>query len=320
MARAIWKGNISFGLVQIPVGLYAADKAKELKMTMLDRRNLAPVGYERVNKVSGDPVPWDEIVKGYEYDKGEYVVLGEEDFRRANVEATQTVDILAFVEKDAIEPLYFDKPYYLAPANKKAAKPYALLRETLRRTDRVGVAKVVIRTRQHLAAVLVRGKVLVLELIRFADEVRDAEEELELPTDNLKSLGVTASELTMAEQLVKTLEDEWDPTKYRDDYREDLLALIREKVKAGETDVVTEPSEEEEAAVRSRGDVDLMALLKKSVQGGGKPAAKSDGRARAKSKSRSKTGRSHAKKSKSSAKSKRTSKTKSKNGHKRKAA
>jgi len=263
MARALWKGNISFGLVNIPVGLFPAEqKAEGLSFVQLDRRSMSPIGYRRYNKGSGEEVPWDEIVKGYEYEPGRYVILGDEDFERANVKATHTVEILDFVDVEEIEPIYFDKPYYMAPTTENA-KGYALLRETLRRTKKVGVARVVIRTREHLAAVMARGEMLLLELMRYPYEVRTADD-LQVPGDDLKALGVTDKELKMAELLVEQMVESWEPEKYTDRYRDDLLARIREKIEAGETESV-EAGEAEEVAAGS--DVlDIMDLLKRSVE------------------------------------------------------
>ena len=271
MARAIWKGSISFGLVNIPVALFSAEnRSEELNFHMLDRRDMAPVGYKRINKRTGDDVPWDEIVKGYENEDGSYVVVTDEDFIRANVEATRTVEIVDFVEGKEIDPAFYEKPYYLAPANKAANKGYALLRETLRRTGKVGIAKVVIRTREYLAALISHGPVMLLDLMRYGYEVRETSE-VEVPPEDLKQLGVTDKELQLAETLVEQMVAEWDPNKYRDSYREDVLALIRKKVEAGETRVVEEVPHPEEEEVP--GVVDIMSLLKKSVAERGKPAA-----------------------------------------------
>ena len=263
MPRALWKGAISFGLVTIPVGLYSAEDRREMSFSMLDRRDLSPVGYQRVNKESGKEVPWKEIVKGYEYRKGKYVVLSDEDFKRANVKATQTVDILAFVDAREIPPLYYDTPYYLAP-EKRAEKAYALLREALRKSGKVGVATVVIRKRQHLALVQPMEKVLVLDTLRYHDELKSWSE-LDVPAAGTKALG--DKELDMALKLVESMSDEWKPEKYKDSYREDILARVKQKVKAGETEEITEPGEEEKPA-KGAEIIDLMSLLKKSVEGG----------------------------------------------------
>src|SRR6478609_2867828 len=189
MARAIWTGTLGFGLVQIPVGLHVAEDAAELEMTMLDKRDFSPIGYERINKKTGKEVKWENIVKGHEHAKGEFVILSDDDFREANVEATRQIDILDFVDFSEIDPRYIDRPYYLAPL-KAGKKSYALLREVLKRTGKAGVGKVVIRTRQHLAAVVARDKALLLVLLRFADELRPSKG-LDLPSTNLKTLGIT---------------------------------------------------------------------------------------------------------------------------------
>ncbi|HUF69768.1 MAG TPA: Ku protein [Longimicrobiales bacterium] len=272
MPRALWKGNISFGLVNIPVGLFPAEqKADGVSFVQLDQRSMSPIGYKRYNKSSGQEVPWDEIVKGYEYEPGRYVVLSDEDFERANVKATHTVEILDFVDAEEIEPIYFDKPYYMAPTTENG-KGYALLRETLRRTKKVGIARVVIRTREHLAAVMARGDMLLLELLRYPNEVRSTEE-LDVPGNDLEELGVTSRELKMAELLVEQMVESWEPEKYTDRYRDDLMARIKEKIEAGETETV-EGGELEEVAAGS--DVlDIMDLLKRSVERAGK-ASESD--------------------------------------------
>jgi DNA end-binding protein Ku len=263
MARALWKGNISFGLVSIPVGLFPAEQRDDgISFSQLDKRTMSPIGYRRYNKSTGEEVPWDEIVKGYEHEPGQYVVLTDEDFEKANVKASKTVEIIDFVDAEEIEPMYFDRPYYLAPAN-TTSKGYALLRETLRRTGKVGIARVVIRTREHLAAVMARGPILLLEVLRYPYEIREPDD-LEVPGEDLDALGVTEKELKMAEMLVDQMVEEWNPDKYKDTYRDDLLARIKEKVAAGETEVVTPEAGEEEEAV-AEGVIDIMSLLKKSV-------------------------------------------------------
>ena len=205
MARSLWKGAISFGLVNVPVELHSAKKrSAELDMTMLDKRDLAPVGYKRVNKATGKEVAWGNVVKGYEYKDDKYVVLSEEDFRRANPEASRTVDILAFVDLADIEPQYFETPYYLVP-EKRGEKAYALLRETLEKAGKAGIASVVIRTKQYLAALVAQDEVMVLNTLRYADELK-APAELEIP-----KAKVTAKELDMALRLVEDMADEWQP-------------------------------------------------------------------------------------------------------------
>ena len=271
MPRGLWKGAISFGLVHVPVELFSAEKrASELDLTMLDKRDLAPVGYKRYNKASGEDVPWAEIVKGYEYQDGKYVVLSEEDFRRANVEASRTVEIVAFVERDAVPPKFFQTPYYLAPG-KRGEKAYALLRETLHKAGKIGIATVVIRTRQYLAAVYPENEVLMMDTLRYADELRDVEE-LGIPEASLKGPKVTAKEIDLALRLVEDMAEEWQPEKYKDTYREDLLKRIEQKVKAGQTKEITQPEKEQRAAGGAE-VIDLMALLKKSVESKGRAAS-----------------------------------------------
>jgi DNA end-binding protein Ku len=270
MPRSIWKGSISFGLVNIPVGLYTAEKSKELHFNLLDRRNLAPIHYQRINSKTGKEVRWEDTVRGFEFEPKRYVVLSDEDLKRANPVSTQTVEIIEFVDLADISPIHFEKPYYLAP-ERKGAKAYALLRETLRRSGKVGIAKVVIRTRQYLAAVVPVDDAIVLNLMRFQDELRDASE-LDLPSGKQ---GVTEKELQMAQRLVAAMVGKWDPESYRDDFRVDVKAMIDDRVAAGQLEAGVE-----EAAPRppARGKVlDLMSLLKRSVEEGG-PGARRAGR------------------------------------------
>ena len=270
MARVLWKGAISFGLVHIPVSLYPGSTSSTLDLDLLDKRDFAPVGYQRVNKRTGKEVAPDQIVKGYQYAKGEYVVVSDADFEQANVKATQTVEIRAFVEASEIAPCYFDSPYYLEPG-RRAGKGYALLRETLRKTGRVGVATVVLRARQHLALVIPVGRLLVLNTLRFADEIRPASG-LDLPAANLKTAGVSAKERDLAERLVEDMTEPWRPDAYKDTYRDDLLARIKRKAKSGRTHEVGSDAEREPPR-RGAQVIDLMAALKKSLDGkGARPA------------------------------------------------
>jgi DNA end-binding protein Ku len=264
MARSIWRGAISFGLVHIPVDLHPAVRENRLDLTMLDRRDFAPVGFKRYNKVTDKEVGWDDIVKGYEYSDGEYVVLSDEDLRRANVEATQTIDILAFVDAPDVPLTYFDTPYYLTPG-KGGDKVYALLRETMRKSDKIGIATVVIRTKQHLAALVCVGDAIVLNTLRFEDEMRPAED---IKVPDAKAAKLNAKELEMAMSLVEGMTEKWKPEQYHDTYREDILALVKKKVKAGQTKTITEPEAEKRPASSSN-VVDLVALLKESI--GNKP-------------------------------------------------
>ena len=266
MPRVVWKGAITFGLVHIPVNLYPGSTASALDFDLLDKRDFAPIGYRRVNKRTGKEVGPDDTVKGYEYEDGRYVVMSEEDFKRANVKATQTVDIQAFVDAAEIPAYHFDTPYYLEPG-KRGEKGYALLRETLRKTGRVGVANVVLRARQHLAVLMPVDRLLLLNTLRFAGEIRPVSK-LRLPGLNLKQLGVSSKEMEMAARLVGDMTERWKPEAFKDTYRSDLLARIRQKVKTRKTHEVTEPAEGE-APRRSAEVIDLMAALKKSLDGKG---------------------------------------------------
>jgi len=269
MPRTIWKGNLSFGLVEIGVGLYPASRADDVHFSMLDKRDLSPIGYKKVNKRSGEEVAAKDIVRGYEVERDHFVVLTDEDFEAANVKATHTIDIVAFCDAAEIDLRYFDTPYYLAPTQ-KGSKAYALLRETLRRTKKVGIARVVMRSRQYLAAVLPVDSILVLDVMRYAYEIRDPAE-LEVPADDLSKLGVRESELKMADMLVDSLTQEFDPSQWRDEYRDDLMALIEKKAEGGTVAVAKGPGEEPETGKV----VDLMSLLKKSLESK-KPAKDAD--------------------------------------------
>lgn len=259
MARGLWKGAISFGLVNVPVELHSAKRrTSELDMTMLDKRDLAPVGYKRVNKATGKEVPWAEVVKGYEYRNDKYVVLSDEDFRRANPGAAKTVDIQAFVELADIAPQYFETPYYLVPG-KRGEKAYALLRDTLKKAGKAGIATVMIRTRQYLAALIAQDELLVLNTLRYHDELKQASE-FEIP-----DAKVSAKEMDMAMRLVDDMADKWQPARYKDTFKDDLLKRIEEKVEAGQTEEITEP-EKGAREPKSADVVDLMSLLKKSIE------------------------------------------------------
>lgn len=269
MPRAIWTGTVGFGLVQIPVGLYPAEDRSELEMTMLDKRDFSPVGYQRINKHTGKEVPWEQIVKGYEHKDGKYVVLNDQDFERANVEASRQIDILDFVEFTDIDPRYIERPYYVVP-QKVGRKSYALLREALHRTGKAGIGKVVLRTRQHLAALVAEEDALLLILMRFSDELRDSKE-LDLPSKSPKAAGIDPKELSMAERLIAGMVGEFRPEKYRDDYRQDLMKLIQRKAKAGEVNTLPTESKERRKAPKQT-VVDLAELLAKSVAGSKKHA------------------------------------------------
>jgi DNA end-binding protein Ku len=262
MARAIWKGMISFGLVNVPVELYPASQSHSLSFSMLDKRDFSPVGYKRYNKTTGAEVPWNDIVKGYEYEKGQYVVMSDEDFRRANVQQAKAVEIATFVDAKSIPPQYFETPYYLVPGE-RGQKVYALLRETMRETGKIGVGQVVIRTTHHLAAVIPVGEALMMITLRYSNEIRP-QKEFEFPSESLKSAGVTPKELELAKRLIEDMAGAWDPNEFKDTYNEDLLERIEEKIKRGETKVLTKP-EGEAAEARSAQVIDLMDLLKRSI-------------------------------------------------------
>jgi DNA end-binding protein Ku len=247
-------------LVNIPVALYPGEKHEALDFTMLDKKNMAPVGYKRVNKQTGNEVPLERIVKGYEYEKDQYVVLSDEELKRANVKATQSIDIVEFVKVDEIPFTYFDKPFYLEPLKKIGEKGYALLRETLKRTGRVGIAHVVIRTRQHLAMLAPIDNLLVLNLLRYPYELRETSD-INLPRD----ARVSSKEIEMAERLVDDMTSKWKPSRYKDEYRDDVMRLVERKIASGKTLEIEEPAAETEPR-RSAEVIDFMSLLKRSVQ------------------------------------------------------
>jgi DNA end-binding protein Ku len=265
MARPIWKGSISFGLVTIPVTLFSAEnREEELHFNMLDSRNHAKIKYKKVNEATGEEVPWDQIIKGYEYEDGQYVFLGDEDFKRAAVDATQTVAIEDFVARDAVKYVFFDKPYYLVPG-KGGEKAYALLREVLEKTGKVGIAKVVMRTRQYLAVVIPEGDALVLDIVRYANELRSPED-VGIPEAVAKAGKLKPQELAMAEQLVETMSSDWEPEKYHDEYREKLMKWIEQKVERGEFGPAAGGADTDDEG-EPPAPINIMDLLKRSVEG-----------------------------------------------------
>src|SRR4051794_36037060 len=265
MARAIWKGSISFGLVNIPIALYAATRREELKFRLLRKTDLSPVNYKRVAEADRKEVPWDQIVKGYEYEKGKFVVLNEEDFKRADVEATQTIEVIEFVPLKDIDPVFYDRPYYLEP-QRQGAKAYALLRDALKKNEMVGIAKVVLKTRQHLASVKPEQKALVLELMHFAEELVSPDA-LQIPGDS--SLG--AKEMQMASDLIGKLSDKWDPAKYTDDYEHALMELIQKKVEAGGRTPVSGKASSGRAPTKV---IDLVSVLQQSLEHAGRAGSR----------------------------------------------
>jgi DNA end-binding protein Ku len=263
MPRTIWTGDISFGLVTIPVEVRPAEEPRELAFHQLDRRDRAPVRQRRVNAATGEEVPWEDVVKGYEYEPGRYVVITDDDLRAANVKATRTIDIVAMVKAEEIPLSYFDKPYFLTPATPAAHKAYAILRETLARSGYIALAYIVIRTRQRVAALVPAGEALMLEILRFPHELRSAAD-IEFPSADLTALGVTDKEVALAGQLVEAMVEPFDPSKLTDSFRDDVLDLIERKVTTGEVATVPVPAE---ALPAEGGEViDMMALLKRSLE------------------------------------------------------
>jgi len=253
---AIWKGSISFGLVNIPVALYSATRTRdEIKFHLLRKSDLSPVRYQRVAEADGKEVDWGSIIKGYEYEKGEFIVMDDKDFERVALKSTQSIDIREFVELDEIDPMYFDQPYFLAP-QKGGDKAYALLRDALKKSSKVGIAKVVIRKREHLAAVKPLGEALVLELMHFKDELAEPKD-LGLP----KSVEVGKKEVSMAETLIDGMSAKWNPNKYHDEYRKALVKVIKEKVAAGGKELPTA----KEGAAKATKVIDLVAVLQASL-------------------------------------------------------
>ena len=254
--RPIWKGAISFGLVNIPITLYPATRREELRFHFLRKGDLSPINNKRVSEADGKEVAWEDIVRGYEYEKGKFVLINDDDFARVDVEATQTVDIQEFVELEEINPMFFSKPYYMEPG-KGGAKAYALLREVLRGTKKVGIAKVVIKTREHLAAVKAQGDALVLELMHFSSEIIDSGE-LHVPGET----KVGKKEAVMAKQLVESMSGKWESEKYKDDYKEALMKVIEKKVAAGGKDVA---KPRKTKGVKATNVIDLVAVLQQSL-------------------------------------------------------
>jgi len=260
MPRAIWKGTIAFGLVNIPVSLYAADRQPDVALRLLDRRNHARVRYERVNAETGEEVPWDTMVKGFEYEKDHYVLLSDEDLKAVSPKLSKTIAIDDFVSLDDIDPMLFDKPYYLEP-DTRGQRAYVLLRETLKATGRAGIAKVVIRTREYLTALFVRGEALVLMLLRFPEELRSAAE-LKLPS--AADAAPKPRELDLAAQLVESMSTDWEPQRYHNDYHQALLGYIAEKIRRGES--AAAPTARAEDRDEDTGKVvDLVGYLQRSI-------------------------------------------------------
>ena len=264
MPRALWKGAISFGLIYVPVELHTASKENTLPLHILDNRDFAPVGYQRINKKTGKEVDWSHIVKGYEYKKGDFVALGDADFKHANVKASETIEIDSFCDVSQIPAMYYEKPYYLAPA-KGGDKVYSLLRQTLEATNKVAVATFVMHQRQHLCAIAPQGASLMLLTLRFADELLPA-------TERKSTAKISSAELAMAKRLVQSMQGKFTASKFKDTYRADLKRRIQEKIKNKETHSldVEEPNTDDRPKAQV---IDLMAALKASLkQSGGEDA------------------------------------------------
>lgn len=271
MPRALWKGAITFGLVHIPVALYPAAREHGIDFDWLDRRSMKPVGYKRINKATGKEVPKDDIVRGIEVEDGQYVVLSDEELRAANSALTQAVEIQAFIDAGEVSPVYFERPYVLAPVA-RGEKVYRLLRDALKKKRRIGVAEVVIQSKQHLAALMPMGDALVLNTLRWADELRSLDD-IALPRGAAsKKEAPTERELEMAEQLIDDMSSKWQPEQYEDHFKGDVMALVQRKLKEGKTQRVEPlPAAGEEAAGAEI--IDLTELLKRSLGGGGKREA-----------------------------------------------
>ncbi|WP_321890524.1 non-homologous end joining protein Ku [Burkholderia cenocepacia] len=262
--RMIWKGAISFGLVHVPVQLFPATRTVKPSFRMLDKRSMDPIGYRQINKRTCKEVTREDIVRGYEYEKERYVVLTDDEIRAANPESTQTVDILTFVDEDAVSFLYLDTPYYLVP-DRKGEKVYALLRDALKDSGKIGIALVVMRDRQHLGALIPVGPMLALDTLRWQEELRPLDE-LSVPADDAKGAGVTARELGMAKKLIDDMSGKWTPDEYHDTFRDDILELVKRKVRAGKIEEIEDrPAQTGRAASNV---VDLTELLKRSLKGG----------------------------------------------------
>lgn len=284
MARPIWTGAISFGLLNIPIQLMSGERRTDIHFRMLDSRDNTPVRYERVNAETGEEVPWKEIVKAYEFSKDNYVVLQPEDIKRAAAENHETIAIEAFVDADSISPAYLEKPYILVPG-KKAEKGYVLLREVLKKHNRVGVGRVVIRTREYLSMVTPQGDALMLILLRFPQELVDVAD-YAIPEGSARSWKVTPREMEMAEMLMESMTEDWTPANYRDEFRERLSEVIKQRIKQKRVARIEEQEEDEDTEAATN-VVDFMSLLKKSLEKKGetlgtsarKPAKKATKRA-----------------------------------------
>lgn len=268
--RTIWKGAISFGLVHIPVGLHTATTESGIDFDWLDKRTMDPVGYKRINKRTGKEIDYENIVKGVQYQNGEYVVLSPDEINDAYPRTTQTIEIERFVNAADVPFVYLERPYYISPIN-KGHKVYALLRDTLAQVGKIGIARVVIQTKQHLAALIPSGDALVLNLMRWGEDVK-ATDALDLPAAKAKGMSPSASELKMAKMLIDDMSGEWDPNAFKDEFKHAILTLVEKRARAGKTHTVFEP--EEDTPAQADNVIDLTALLQQSLRnrGGAKKA------------------------------------------------
>ena len=277
MARPIWTGTLSFGLLNVPVSLMSGERRVDLHFRMLDSRNNAPVKYERVNAETGEEVPWKDIVKAYEYEKGSFVVLEPEDIKSAAPESHDAIDVEGFVDAEAIGPQYFEKPYVLVP-QKKAEKGYVLLREALQKTGKIGIARVVIRTRESLCAVIPEGDALLLMMMRYPGELVDVHE-YNIPEGAKGDYRITPKELAFSEQLIETMSGDWEPDQYKDEFRARLQKVIKERME--ENGVVHRKSEAPEAEQGAATNVvDFMTLLQQSIANKSRTPAKKPSKGR----------------------------------------
>lgn len=284
-SRALWKGAISFGLVHIPVSLHSATTDSGVDFDWLDKRSMDPVGYKRINKKTGKEITKENIVRGVQYEDGQYVVLSDDEISAAFPKTTQTIEIESFVANTDIPFVYLERPYYIAPIN-KGKKVYALLRDTLLKTERVGIARVVIQTKQHLAVLVPSGPGLILNLLRWGTEIRNWSE-LDLPPEGAKAAGLSEKELSMARQLVDDMTDTWKPEQFKDSFTDAIMALVQQKVKQGKVETV-EPSEVSAESSGGAGAkiIDLTELLQRSLRNKGGSASKTSEKAPTKPTSR----------------------------------
>ncbi|GAA4337786.1 hypothetical protein GCM10023144_34000 [Pigmentiphaga soli] len=275
-SRVLWKGAISFGLVHIPVSLHAATRENDIDFDWLDRRSMDPVGYKRINKRTGREIAREDIVRGVAYEDGQYVVLSDDEIRAAYPESTQTIDIETFVSAAEVPFIYLERPYYLAPLG-KGAKVYALLREALLKTGRIGIARVVMQHKQHLAALVAAGPGLVLNLLRWADEIRSWGD-LDLPAEGPRAAGLSDREMKMATQLIEEMSGSWNPADYKEEFKDKIMALVKRKIDADETQSVTRIEPLEGGRGGGAEVVDLTLLLQRSLRQGGAAPAKTAAR------------------------------------------